>query len=49
MDKQPDPPGLKMQVESVTGEKDEPQEVRASHTAASQTESWQLVPGERQV
>ncbi|XP_076786868.1 uncharacterized protein LOC143441679 [Arvicanthis niloticus] len=45
MDKQPDPPGLKTQVESVTGEKDEPQEVRASHTAASQTESWQLVPG----
>ncbi|XP_038949877.1 uncharacterized protein LOC102554611 isoform X5 [Rattus norvegicus] len=42
MVKQPEPSGVKAQVESVTGEKGE---ARASHTAASQTGSWQFAPG----
>lgn len=36
-------------METITGESEEPQEGRASYTAASQTESWQLDPGERGV
>ncbi|ERE92107.1 hypothetical protein H671_1g0480 [Cricetulus griseus] len=38
-------PEVKTRMETITGESEEPQEGRASYTAASQTESWQLDPG----
>lgn len=47
-DKHPEP-GVNTQVETATGGSEESQETRVSHTAASQTDSWQLAPGERQV
>ncbi|KAL6032286.1 hypothetical protein STEG23_022863, partial [Scotinomys teguina] len=43
-DKHPEP-GVKTHMETVTGESEEPQEARASHTASSQTDSWQLASG----
>uniref|UniRef100_A0A8C8VT86 Predicted gene 9195 n=2 Tax=Peromyscus maniculatus bairdii TaxID=230844 RepID=A0A8C8VT86_PERMB len=43
-DKHPEP-GVKTRRETVTGESEEPQEARASHTASSRTDSWQLAPG----
>ncbi|XP_037064165.1 uncharacterized protein LOC119088440 [Peromyscus leucopus] len=36
---------VKTRRETVTGESEEPQEARASHTASSRTDSWQLAPG----
>nr|XP_048278055.1 uncharacterized protein LOC125392322 [Myodes glareolus] len=37
-------PGVNTQVETATGGSGESQETRVSHTAASQTDSWQLAP-----